>query len=222
MGRTLLITGTDTEVGKTTLTLALASYWFRHRSPSVGILKLLACGPSDLDTYRHYLPLPTESLLCPQHFAAPLAPPLAAALEGQRVDLSLMWQALQTLRSQHEQVFVEAVGGLGCPLTGDYTVADLALDWRVPILLVAPVRLGVVGQLVVHVRYARQLGLQLIGVVLSQTTPLTPEETANLAPPDLIRNLCACPLLGVLPYISTWDQETLIKAAQGLELEYLN
>ncbi|WP_218081543.1 dethiobiotin synthase [Anthocerotibacter panamensis] len=218
--RTLLITGTDTGVGKTALALGLTAYWQYYRSESVGLMKLLACGPDDVATYRRILTLDQE-LFCPLTYDAPLAPPLAAEKEGAAVELSQIWQGYQRLSTQKEQIFLEGVGGLGCPLTRDYTVADLARDWRVPVLLVAPVRLGVIGQLVAHSVFARHYGLKTVGIVLNQPEPVTPEDCERWAPVDLIANLCRLPVLGCFPYLPAWNALALAEATAGLDLEYL-
>jgi len=63
--------------------------------------------------------------ITPLYFEAPLAPPLAAAREGRRVELELVWQAFESLRSSRDWVLVEALGGLGSPVSEEFTVADL-------------------------------------------------------------------------------------------------
>ncbi|WP_287129951.1 dethiobiotin synthase [Candidatus Cyanaurora vandensis] len=218
---TLLIVGTDTGVGKTALTLGLVSYWQQYRKPTVGLMKLLACGVEDIETYQRLLTLNQTTALCPLVFEAPLAPPLAAAQAGTVVDLGRVWQGYQQLSQEREQVFLEGVGGLGCPLTADYTVGDLARDWRVPVVLVAPVRLGVVAQLVVNSHYARALGLSVAGIVLNQTQPVSAAMAADWAPVGLIENLCRLPVLGCLPYLVDWTAVSLAQAVAGLDLEYL-
>lgn len=219
-----LITGTDTGVGKTLLTAALAVYWQRYRKSPLAILKPVQCGPGDREYFQDLFAgtAPTVTVENPVYFEAPIAPPLAAAREGGAVDLAAVWQSYQQARATHPLVLVEGVGGLGCPLTWEYTVADLAHDWRIPTLLVAPIRLGVLGQLVVHVGFARSQKIDLRGIVLSTVTPLDAEEQAALADIALIENLCGLPVLGTLPYLSDpTDRQALLSACAGLELSRL-
>jgi len=82
-----------------------------------------------------------------------LAPPPAA--EGRRVELELVWQAFESLRSSRDWVLVEALGGLGSPVSEEFTVADLAAEWRLPTVLVVPVNLGAIAQAVANVALAR-------------------------------------------------------------------
>jgi len=143
----------------------------------------------------------------------------AAAQVGKAVDLASLWQTYQQLSAEQDLVLIEGVGGLGCPLTWDYTIADLAHDWRVNAVLVAPIRLGAIGQLVASVGYARKLGLKLSCIILSQVTR---DPGKDLADRNLIENLCQLPVMGVIPYLEdAQDLEALAHAAAGLWLEVI-
>ncbi|MEB3882169.1 dethiobiotin synthase [Lyngbya sp. CCY1209] len=224
MDNTLLIAGTDTEAGKTVLTSALIAYWKTHRdSRRLGVLKPLQSGMGDRELYRDLF-FPDESLeaIAPLHFQAPLAPPLAAERENRTVELEKAWSALNHLRQSRDFVLVEALGGLGSPVTRELTVADLARDWRLPTVLVVPVRLGAIAQSVANVALARQSGVNLRGIVLNCVEPRTEADIDNWTPADLITPLTQIPILGVLPYLDNpKDVEQLARAAAGLELEAL-
>ncbi|MEO0459135.1 MAG: dethiobiotin synthase, partial [Cyanobacteria bacterium P01_A01_bin.114] len=153
---------------------------------------------------------------------APLAPPIAAALQNATIDLGLAWQALQRLQAERDWVLVEGLGGLGSPVTDEMTVADLAASWRLPVVLVVPVRLGAIANAVANVALARQTGLQLQGIVLNCTTPATAVDLAQLAPTPLIERLTQVPILGVLPHLEPPENlEQLTTAARQLTLEAL-
>ena len=218
----LLITGTDTEVGKTILTTALTAYWLQHFPKSaLGLMKPVQSGIGDFETYTQLFDLdqPPETI-APQRFAAPLAPPLAAAQEGKTVDLGLVWQTLNQLLTEQDFVLIEALGGLGSPVTEEWTVADVAAAWRLPIVLVVPVKLGAIAQAVANTALARQHQLSIRGLILNCATPLTPEQQANWAPVALIERLTQLPVLGTLPYLSeTNDVAALAQAAAQLSLE---
>ncbi|MEM8640327.1 MAG: dethiobiotin synthase [Cyanobacteria bacterium P01_G01_bin.54] len=222
----LLITGTDTEVGKTLLTTALIAYWQQHLDPAaLGVMKLMQAGEGDGELYQRlfdFAQLPET--LVPLKFQAPIAPPLAAEQEGRTVNLAVVWQAYAQLQAAHKQVIVEGVGGLGSPVTRELTVADLGAMWRLRAVLVVPIRLGAIGQAVANVALARQVKLPLGGLVLNCPEPLTPEQQANWAPVDLLRNLTQLPILGTLPYLGEHDRynkAVLIQVAAGLDLAQL-
>ncbi|HEY9807305.1 MAG TPA: dethiobiotin synthase [Candidatus Obscuribacterales bacterium] len=220
----LLIAGTDTDAGKTVLTTALAAYWQTYcTSRRLGIMKPIQSGLGDRELYTRLFNLdqsPEE--ITPLYFQAPLAPPLAADREGRRIELELAWQGFEKLRQQRDWVLVESLGGLGSPVTHETTVADLAWDWRLPTVLVVPVRLGAIAQAVANVALARQTRVHLKGIVLNCTQPRTEQEIEDWAPIDLIQSLTNLPVLGVIPYLSdATDLTKLAQVAADLDLERL-
>lgn len=218
----LLITGTDTEVGKTIVTSAIAAYWLKHfTAESLGLMKPVQSGVGDFETYTRLFDLAqTPESITPQRFAAPLAPPLAAAQEGKTIDLTVVWQQLSQLLAARQFVLIEALGGLGSPVTDEWTVADLAAAWHLPIVLVVPVKLGAIAQAVANTALARQHQLTIKGIILNCTAPLTLEQQQNWAPRELIARLTQLSVLGTMPYLSTPEApKVLSTAAADLNLE---
>src|SRR5512145_1519899 len=110
----LLVAGTDTEVGKTVVTSALLAYWQQYLpTQAPAVLKPFQAGVGDRELYqRLFFPDTSLEAINPQYFDAPLAPPLAADLEGRTVDLTLAWRALEASTQRHPWVLVEGLGGL--------------------------------------------------------------------------------------------------------------
>ena len=220
----LLITGTDTDAGKTVLTTALIAYWQTYcNARSLGVMKPIQSGTGDRELYDRLFSLDqTLDELNPLYFEAPIAPPLAAEKEGKRVKLEKVWQSFEALRQKRDWVLVESLGGLGSPITRETTVADLAWDWRIPTVLVVPVKLGAIGQAVANVALARSRRVHLKGIVLNCVKPCSNDDVENWAPVDLIESLTSVPVLGLIPHLS--DPTDLVKLAQvasGLDLERL-
>ncbi|MBT9311302.1 dethiobiotin synthase [Leptothoe kymatousa] len=218
----LLIAATDTACGKTVLTCALMAYWQKYcGSRRLEVLKPVQSGEGDRELYQRVFQL-EQSLeeLNPVFYQAPLAPPVAAAMENTTVDLAPAWQRYGALRQQCDWVLVEGLGGLGSPVTDEMTVADVASDWRLPVVLVVPVKLGAIAAAVANAALARQHRLRLQGIVLNCTTPEASERVEQLTPPDMISNLTRVPVLGVLPHFSDpTDLAQLSAAARQLSLE---
>lgn len=224
MLKTLLITGTDTEAGKTVVTTALAAYWQKYYPQrSLGIMKPIQSGMGDRELYQTLFSLeqsPAE--ITPLYFQAPLAPPIAAAKENRQVDLAVVWRTLLALQKQRDLVLIESLGGLGSPITDELTVADLAGQWRLPTILVVPVRLGAIANAVANVALARQTKIALRGIVLNCIQPRQEEEIADLTPVRLIQSLTNIPVLGCVPYVENpQDLEKLAEIAAGLDWETL-
>jgi dethiobiotin synthetase len=221
---TLFITGTDTDAGKTVFTTALAAYLQKYRSgQSLAIMKPIQSGIGDREIYQKLFSLSqSQEEITPLYFQAPLAPPIAAAKENRQVDLGVVWQTFRRLQLCRDFLLVEALGGLGSPVTDEFTVADLAGEWRLPTVLVVPVKLGAISQAVANVALAKQLKVKLIGIILNCPKSLTSEQIADWAPVDLIESLTNIPVLGCLPYLENpLDLEALAQVASDLELEKL-
>lgn len=219
---TLLIAGTDTNAGKTVLMTALIAYWQKYcSSRRLAVFKPIQSGVGDRELYTQLFSL-DQSLaeITPLYFDAPLAPPVAAAKEGRPVELGLVWRTFCQLQQQRDFVLVEGLGGLGSPVTEELTVADLARDWHLPTVLVIPVRLGAIAQTVANVALARQMGVELKGLVFNCVQPCSAEDVENWVPFDLIQSLVQVPIFGILPFLeSPTDVNQLATVAADLDLE---
>lgn len=224
-GRSLGIVGSDTDAGKTVLTLGLYAYCRRYFSQTtVALTKPIQAGPGDREQYQALLQL-NQSLesLNPIYLRDPLAPPLAADREGVQIDLGVAWRSLTRLQRTYDFTLVETAGGLGSPMTWELTVADLMRDWRVPVVLVVPLKLGCIAQAVANVALARQCNLEVKGIVFNCVEPRSLEEQEKWAPTAAIAQLTQLPVLGVIPHIAQpWTPDKLADAIAGLDLEYLD
>jgi dethiobiotin synthetase len=220
----LLIAGTDTGIGKTVLTSSLVAYWQTYyANKRLGLMKLIQTGVGDRERYQELFGASSGlEIINPLCFETPVAPPVAAEREGRVIALDKVWQALQSLEKQTDFVVVEALGGLGSPVTRELTVADLAGEWRLSVVLVVPVKLGAIAQAVANVALARQCKINLKGIVLNCLQPCTEQQLADWAPLDLIQSLTYIPVLGVLPHLSDLnDLDKLAQVASNLDLEKL-
>src|SRR5262249_26089394 len=142
----LFITGTDTAVGKTLITAGIAAY-LRARGLDVGVMKPVESGclsgaPSSDSVYLKKISQSTDDLdlINTYAFEPPLAPGVAAALEGVEISFDRILESFRRLELLHSMVLVEGAGGLLVPLSAKKTIADLIEFLGLPVLLVA--RLG--------------------------------------------------------------------------------
>lgn len=220
--KNLLITGTDTDVGKTILTITLTAYQQKyHGDRRFALMKLMQTGVGDYELYRELFDLKqTDEEVTPLRFTAPLAPPVAAEKEGRVVDLKKVWQNIINLQSRSDFLLIEALGGLGTPVTNELIVADLARDWRLPTILVAPVKLGAIAQIVANVALAQANKVNLLGIVLNCLIPEAENTINDLTPINLIESLTQVPVLGTMPYLPDFkDLNKLATNASQLDLE---
>jgi dethiobiotin synthetase len=174
--RGLLVTGTDTAVGKTEVACALLADARARGLDAVGMKPaqsgVVAGEPSDADRLRaacgEVEPL---AAICPHSFAAPLAPAVAARAEGRAISLPALVEAARALAARHAAILVEGAGGLLVPLTDRETYADLAVALGLPVLVVARAGLGTVNHTALTVEALRRRGLAVAGIVLNRTAP---------------------------------------------------
>jgi dethiobiotin synthetase len=155
----------------------------------------------------------------PFSFENPLAPPIAAVREGKTINLGEVWQIYSALKQKHDLLLVEALGGLGSPITDELTVADLARDWKIPTILVVPVKLGAIAATVANVALVRQNKLNLVGIVLNCLNLESEDKLEDWTPIDLIQGLTNVRVLGVVPYLAnTQDVDKLAQIGSNLDL----
>ena len=195
----LFITGTDTGVGKTEVTAAIARRW-RREGRSFAVCKPVATGAVADDTRRLGLAAGDADLaaITPFVFAEPAAPPVAARLAGRTLTLEELSGAVERRKQGVEAVLVEGVGGLLCPLTDTETVADLVGRLDLAMVVVARRGLGTLNHTLLTLEIARRRGLRVRGVVVNETSPVTSAaERTNVE--ELSRRLFV-PVLAVIPY----------------------
>ncbi len=180
--RGIFIAGTDTEVGKTYVTSLLAKRLVSE-GKRVGVYKPAASDciqkgeelfSTDADKLWRAAGQPlTLNEVCPQRFLAPLAPHLAARLEGKKIDVQLLREGLAAWHGHCDIVLVEGIGGLMSPVSDDEFVADLAFDFGYPLIVVASNTLGVINQTLQTLITASTFrdGLDVVAVVLNDASP---------------------------------------------------
>ncbi len=165
--RGVFVTGTDTGVGKTVVTAAIALA-LEARGVDVAVVKPVETGAGDAATLARLAELdqPLERI-APYSFTAPLAPLVAARLEGVTLELDEVASQVRALAASRELAIVEGAGGLLVPVGPGWTMADLAAALGLELVVVARAGLGTINHTVLTVREARRCGLAVRGVVLN-------------------------------------------------------
>ena len=169
MNPALLVTGTDTGVGKTVAAAALAV------AARAGVMKPIGCGisPGQLEhADTRFLgdasgvdDSPSE--ITPLLFKAFRAPLVAARLEGKAVDLAPVWKAMERLRARHRALVVEGVGGIRVPLREGYEVRDFAKEAGLPVLIVARSGLGTMNHTALTAEALLSKGIPVLGFLFN-------------------------------------------------------
>ncbi|GAA3843540.1 dethiobiotin synthase [Sphaerisporangium flaviroseum] len=197
----LVVTGTDTGVGKTVVTAAVAAL-AREREVPVAVVKPAQTGvaaeePGDLDEVIRLSGVCTTFEFA--RFPDALSPAAAARASGlPPVSLAEVAERTGELAATHRLVVVEGAGGLLVRFDEEgATIADLARLLRAPVLVVARAGLGTLNHTALTLEALAGRGLDLAGVVIgSWPREPGPADRSNVT--DL-ETLAARPLAGALP-----------------------
>lgn len=208
----IFVTGTDTGVGKTYIACVLAGL-LHQRGVDVGVMKPAETGVADGESYPEDAARlaaasgVTDSLdlVCPYRLREPLAPAVAAELEGRRIRIEEIRRSYAELASRHELVIVEGAGGLAVPFDGKLDMAGLARELGLPLLVVARAGLGTINHSVLTLEYARQLELETLGIVLNLCAE--PPGLAERTNPKTAANITGLPVYGPLPEVPPDSEE---------------
>lgn len=207
-GPALAILGTDTGVGKTIVTAAVALS-MRRRSLHPVVFKPVASGgrfwkgrlisPDVLWLKRVLrLDLPPH-VMNPICYRLPLAPWIAARGERRKFDVAAIRKACRDLRRGASTVLlVEGVGGVLTPISERLTVAGLCARLGLPVLLVGRAGLGTISHTCMSVEALRARGVRLRGIVLNGFTGRDVSERTNAM---AIKRLTGVSVLATLPWI---------------------
>ncbi len=219
------ITGTDTGVGKTFIACGIAAA-LRARSLRVGVMKPVetGCGPASARRPIDAIALRDAAgsavdlrRICPWQFEAPLAPDAAARLEGERIDPATIISIHRDLEWAHDLTLVEGAGGLLVPIDGRYTMADLARDLGLPLLVVVDSKLGAINHTLLTLETAAARGLSVTGYILNRAAP--DDDAATAANAELLARSTDVPCLGAVAWtpVGTANPAALMEDALDLD-----
>jgi dethiobiotin synthetase len=134
----------------------------------------------------------------------PIAPHIAARLEGRTIDISTALAGFARIGKESDYVVVEGVGGFCVPLDEAHDTVDLARGLALPVVMVVGMRLGCLNHALLTAQAIDGAGLSLAGWVASCITPSMPYRDENIA--TLAQRLRA-PHVGTIPYMESPDAE---------------
>ena len=214
------VTGTDTEIGKTTVTVGLVSAVVGSGHTCLG-LKPIAAGQDWVDGVwvnedvlrlsRVCDPPISIDQVCTYQFRTPCAPEIAAGLEQQEINKNIVLKNIHTAISCAEYAFVEGVGGFNIPLNPNWTTADLAVDLNFPIILVVGMRLGCVNHAILTREAIDRRGLTFAGWVANFVDPTFSYQDENF---KTLHQRLGGPCLGKIPFLSSSQQNIAPDAFQ--------
>jgi dethiobiotin synthetase len=211
----LFVTGTDTDVGKTRISVALMSLLAESGGQVAG-MKPIASG-CDVRSQglrnddaiqlseQATVSLPYD-LINPYAFEPAIAPHIAAKQIGVQIDIDTIQQHFEQIKEQVDHVVVEGAGGWLVPIDQTLTLADVVVRLDLPVVLVVGIQLGCINHALLTVEAIQQRGLSVYGWVANHVTDCA-ESTAIIA---TLKAAISSPCLGVVPVLAAEEAVTTL------------
>lgn len=215
MGKTWFVTGTDTEVGKTAVSCGLLLAAAREGLRTAAVKPVAAgcdAGGHNEDALQLMAAM-TEKLeyqqANPVALEAAIAPHIAAELEGRRLQASRLAGLCRGVVSGGADFnLIEGAGGWRVPINSRETLADVAVELQVEVILVVGMRLGCINHALLSAEAIQRDGLVIAGWVANQPGETMSRYRENL---DTLCELLPAPLLGEVPFLDPYSPEAISK-----------
>jgi dethiobiotin synthetase len=203
----LLVTGTDSGIGKTIVAASIGQI-LHEQGHRVAVFKPAGSGcvhrreglvSEDAKLLAHCAnsrhPL---DLICPQRYAEPLAPAIAAQMSGRPLDWESIDRSIHLMSRDSDVMIVEGIGGILVPMDEKHTFLDIAADLGSPAIIVARPALGTINHTLLTLSALRSRDIPIAGIVINRyptDTPGLAEETN----PRAIEKWGKIPILAIVP-----------------------
>ena len=213
--RGCFITGTDTDIGKTSICLALVEV-LKKNSYRVAAMKPVASGCEEsVDGRRN-----KDALLMLQHtgschdyrtinpfaLSLPSAPLLAAQHDGVEIEAGPILESFHILSENADVVLVEGVGGWHMQLNEDLWLSEVVKNLNLPVIMVVGLRLGCINHALLTAEAIAGSGCWMLGWIGNQIDPSYKDSDSTIA---LLSRLLAAPLIGSIPYVPQGNVEKM-------------
>ena len=214
--KSLFVTGTDTDVGKTYITAGLA-VTLRKMGVDLGVMKPFAAGTAQKKGYKSedveilsnaaQVDDP-ENLVNPQFFPIPASPYTAWKNLKTKPKVGSVISSFKKLSKLHEMLLVEGMGGIMTPILKDYFVTDLIKELKIPAIIVTRTKVGTVNHTVMTVKMCEKYKIPIKGIIINNFD--SDGYKTNELSRDL-KNLTGVPILGSIPFIEDMSDSSMYK-----------
>jgi len=219
MNQAYFVAGTDTGVGKTFISCALLEA-ARAKGLSTMALKPVAAGCDEIEGQlqnddaillrRHMTMELPYAQVNPIALKEPASPHISAALENRTVSAHRMLGICRgALMARPEFALVEGAGGWRVPISPRETMADLAKQLGMKVIVVVSLRLGCLNHALLTVEAIRRDGLKVAGWVANRVEPVPMRfEEENIA---TLKSAMDAPFIGSVPFVTSEGPESICK-----------
>jgi len=214
--KSIFITGTDTDVGKTYVAAGIVAA-LKKLGKDVGIMKPFAAGTPQKTGYKsedvQILAKAAqvndpEELVNPYFFLIPASPFTATKNLGINVDVKIVLNCFKQLSSLHEILLVEGIGGAMTPILQDYFVTNLIKDMNLETIIVTSSKIGTVNHTIMTCKMCQYYKIKIRGLIINNLN--LNGYSIDVLKRDL-EELTNIPVIGSIPYSEKFNLEQLSK-----------
>jgi dethiobiotin synthetase len=210
--KSYFITGTDTGVGKTTITAAIAAL-LRKRGIDVGVMKPIATGFTQKTGFKskdaallHYASqvADDEKTINPVFLPLSTSPYDASKILNMKIDTDIVFEKYEYLVKSHQIVLVEGIGGIMTPISKNFFVADMIKQMNLETIVVARSTLGTINHTVMTIAMCKEYNIPVTGLIINYFDEKGGPAEKNA--PSTIHEITGLPILGIIPFVKDYEK----------------
>jgi len=224
--KSIFVTGTDTDVGKTYITAGLGVV-LQKMGVDVGVMKPFAAGSAQKKGYksedieilsRAAQVCDPENLVNPQFFPISASPYTAWKRLKTKPKISTILSSFKKLSKLHDMILVEGMGGIMTPILKNYYITNLIKEMKIPTVIVARSKVGTVNHTIMTVKMCEKYKIPIKGIIINNFDTGYPVKDLT----SDLENLTNVPVLGSIPFIKDMSNTSLSRIfKKNLDLKLL-
>ena len=213
--KSIFITGTDTDVGKTYITAGLA-VTLRKMGIDIGVMKPFAAGNAQKNGFKSEdveilsksaQVTDPENLVNPQFFPISASPYTAWKKLKIKPKIPTILKSFKKLSNLHEMLLIEGMGGVMTPILKDYYISNLIKDMKIPTIIVTRSKVGTVNHTIMTVKFCEKFKIPIKGIIINNFDKGYPVKQLKK---DL-EGLTGVKVLGSIPFLKNLSDTSLYR-----------
>ena len=213
--KSIFITGTDTDVGKTYITAGLA-VTLRKMGVDIGVMKPFAAGNTQKNGFKSedveilskaaQIHDP-ENLVNPQFFPIPASPYTAWKKLKIKPKIPTILKSFKKLSNLHEMLLIEGMGGVMTPILKDYHITNLIKEMNIPTIIVTRSKVGTVNHTIMTVKFCEKFKIPIKGIIINNFDKGYPVKQLK----NDLEGLTGVKILGSIPFLKNLSDTSLYR-----------
>ncbi len=213
--KSIFITGTDTDVGKTYITAGLA-VTLRKIGIDIGVMKPFAAGVAQKNGFKsediEILSKAAqvndpENLVNPQFFHISASPYTAWKKLKIKPKIPTILKSFEKLSNLHEMLLIEGMGGVLTPILNNYYITNLIKDMKIPTIIVTRSKVGTVNHTIMTVKSCEKYKIPIKGIIINNFDKGYPVKQLK----NDLEELTGVRVLGSIPFLKNLSDASLYR-----------